>query len=525
MSTQSAFASYDEIIDLHTESDTVSVIGIHTPTSTTPHKMFKGFFEQFKKFKYLGCSLKLVPAARLPADPLQVSYEAGEPTIDPRDLMNPILFHGAHGNDLGQILNRLYTVGTDTDSINRMIAQFAVGNDPSLEVSLDGQELEQLYYKALTDKTWKKAHPQRGFRKSGLHPMIYSLATTHQILGGGLIGSLPNQPQFDNVVQAINRDTWSGDASLDFSTTGQLITPRLQGLGWLDTKNTLLTDPQKYEDSWSGLTTEEMQLHVTEWLHGIENSTQSYATLPQIFMGVILLPPAYKTEQYYRMIVTHSFAFKGFRGISFSNDIVETPSYFNMNDSDYEYDPDRGEYVPPVSGTDIYAGNSVVRSATTSSALVAELSDVKATYEYGGQVPYATAGYRKLTILSGDGSVPDGSVFEFSADPNYYPAFRTVVSSGDVTNVNLVIDVKDITSSSWSVTAFATNTINQNVVLYARREYAGSTGVDFDANIFDAAKYLVSYPEQFSSAAEALDWLYKNVILVAGITWSVNNGD
>lgn len=506
MSTQSAFASYDEIIDLHTESDTVSVIGIHTPTSTTPHKMFKGFFEQFKKFKYLGCSLKLVPAARLPADPLQVSYEAGEPTIDPRDLMNPILFHGAHGNDLGQILNRLYTVGTDTDSINRMIAQFAVGNDPALEVSLDGQELEQLYYKALTDKTWKKAHPQRGFRKSGLHPMIYSLATTHQILGGGLIGSLPNQPQFDNVVQAINRDTWSGDASLDFSTTGQLITPRLQGLGWLDTKNTLLVDPQKYEDTWSGLTTEEMQSHVTEWLHGIENSTQSYATLPQIFMGVILLPPAYKTEQYYRMIVTHSFAFKGFRGISFSNDIVETPSYFNMNNEDYEYDddPDKGEYTPPES---------------LSGAYVVEISNpVSTLYQYAGDVPGYINLYNTLTILDSDGF--------FDADDNVFTfknSLSTTVSGTTYSGVNVglfSVDDKlyfgglyqdDSTNhyANWSV--WVSGSTGQYSQVRVQNGNLGTPGAAAPFNGVTGVE-LADYPSKFSSAALAMNWLRNNLI-------------
>lgn len=92
MATQYAKASYEEIIDCHTEEGHVTAIGIHTPTGDTPRKMFSGFFEQFKKFKYLGCSIKLVPAARLPADPLQVSYEPGQvigTAVDPRDMLNP----------------------------------------------------------------------------------------------------------------------------------------------------------------------------------------------------------------------------------------------------------------------------------------------------------------------------------------------------------------------------------------------------------------------------------------------------
>ena len=109
MATNFATASYQEVVDLHTESKTVSVIGIHTPNTSTPVKMLGGFWKQFRKVRYLGCSLSLVPAARLPADPLQVSIGAGEPTIDPRDMLNPILFHGCHGDDMGAILDTLYS--------------------------------------------------------------------------------------------------------------------------------------------------------------------------------------------------------------------------------------------------------------------------------------------------------------------------------------------------------------------------------------------------------------------------------
>lgn len=106
MTTQYATASYQEIIDLHTETDKVSVIGIHTPVTQTPYDMLQPFFDAFQKYHYDGCNLVMVPAARLPADPSQVSYGAGEPPIDPRDLLNPILWHGCHGESLGSVLNQ-----------------------------------------------------------------------------------------------------------------------------------------------------------------------------------------------------------------------------------------------------------------------------------------------------------------------------------------------------------------------------------------------------------------------------------
>lgn len=152
MTTQYANASYQEIVDLHTESDKVSVVGLHTPCSDTPIHMLKGFWTQFRKFKYNGCSVSLVPAAQLPADPLQVSYEAGEPTIDPRDLLNPILFHGCHGNDMGAILNNLYSSDTAGDIVDYQGSD-SIDHNILPNDAYTGDFYENLYYRALTDKS------------------------------------------------------------------------------------------------------------------------------------------------------------------------------------------------------------------------------------------------------------------------------------------------------------------------------------------------------------------------------------
>ncbi|QBP37166.1 capsid protein [Goat associated porprismacovirus] len=341
MTTQFAKASYQEIIDLHTEEDTVSVIGIHTPQGDTPRKMFGGFFDQFKKFKYLGCSVSLVPAARLPADPLQVSYEAGEPTIDPRDMLNPLMFHGCHGNDMGVILNRFYNTNSIADQPQTdstfyyadSITDIADGDH------ISGLQLEDLYYKALTDNTWKKAHPQRGFRKSGLRPLVYSMATNIQFSGGDSIGmdgfGIP-----EDLVDDVSTSGTSVTATFPVSQNGRrFFTPRLTGLGWLDTRNVLTTA--------TTVTGSTADIRAMLGDAALNQQDASEADLPLVYMGMILLPPAYKTEQYFRMIVNHHFAFKDFRGISFSNNLVEPPAYNQMNDPDARYYPDEGSVDPP----------------------------------------------------------------------------------------------------------------------------------------------------------------------------------
>ncbi|ANC51528.1 putative capsid protein [Sheep faeces associated smacovirus 1] len=327
MATNFVKCSYKEIIDLNTESNKVTAIGIHTPTGDTPRKMFPGFFKQYRKYKYSGASLAFYPIAKLPADPLQVSYDAGEPGIDPRDLANPILVHGCHGEDMGQILNKLYGDNNGiSDSLNLIEGGSnipVVGTDPWYDL------MERLYYKALTDRTWKQAGVQRGFRKGGLRPLLYTLGTNHQIMPSSqlsgmvlgddgvpkMLGGLPTteyeideEDEPDLLNNAVNKSNI------------QFFTPRLTRLGWMDTRNVITTNTsQEIPDSWNADTLE------TLFAQGMVDQI-NWAELPNIYMLMILLPPAYKTEMYFRVVITHYFKFKGFRGISMMPEQTGVPS-------------------------------------------------------------------------------------------------------------------------------------------------------------------------------------------------------
>lgn len=340
MATNGVVASYQEIVDLHTEANHVTVLGIHTPTGDYPSKMFSGFFDQYKKYKYLGCSISLVPAARLPADPLQISYEAGQVEdtfMDPRDALNPILFHGCHGDDMGTILNRLY--GDDNGVTDSIVGVDVPEGGEYTWDAVQYELLERLYYKALTDNTWKKAHPQRGFRKSGLRPLVYDLSVNRQIMPGTIEmgldtdGDLP----FGLGSDGSNLKLMGGDSTSDYAKVQtslptvasiinkkqlQFFTPRLKSLGWMDTRNTL-TRPQSVRFNPS--TVLEMGQALTE-------KAINYAQMPKLFMGCIMLPPAYGVEQYYRMIINHRFAFKNFRGISFKPEVSDVPTYWDKNE-------------------------------------------------------------------------------------------------------------------------------------------------------------------------------------------------
>ena len=400
--TQFAQASYQEVIDLNTESDTVSVVGLHTPCSSTPVDMLQGFWQQFRKVRYDGCSFALVPAARLPVDPLGVSYEGGESTTDPRDLLNPILFHGCHGNDMGYILNCLYhgPSGYPAQAGDNLGAvMFNGGVSDSTEQTLlnsDADMMEALYYKAMTDNTWKKAHPMAGMKRSGLRPMVHDLAINvplgvskqgnisildgavsgdpvsrlgpshpagsgyptkiinntdvddfvetssagYDVANGSVDGAYPSSdsdsfvrgyfesgglPTMDLGVSGPSGNfTWQGQ----FGTTTdgiQFMTNRLRSLGWLDTTSTIANYAGTAEAVGSGNNRYGDALSkLGDAVAVAANAQAQVNTIPKIFMGMIMLPPAYKTEQYYRLIINHRFSFKGFRGISMRNENNET---------------------------------------------------------------------------------------------------------------------------------------------------------------------------------------------------------
>lgn len=190
-------ATYKEIYDIHTDSESTSILTFHTPVNLFPRKMLKGFFDQYRRFKYRGATVRLQPVARLPADPEQISYEAGEPGIDPRDMVNPVLVRGYCGDSLGTFLNR-YMVGGAQGSVAQgstggEYASFAgsgfLGSsvdktsfpDGSIYTDLRSAYLHKLYYQSLGDPHFQKVGAQRGMKRF-FYPLVYELATTTQYL-------------------------------------------------------------------------------------------------------------------------------------------------------------------------------------------------------------------------------------------------------------------------------------------------------------------------------------------------------
>ncbi len=315
MATNYVTAKYQEIYDLGTQAGKTTILGIHTPDDGNVYNMLSGFFDQFRKYRYKGCSVSMVPAAQLPADPLQVSFEAGELTCDPRDLLNPILFHGCHGEELNEILDTVYYKGASPSSVRELAVNTTVS--------------ESSYYAALSDPSFRKFGIQQGAKVS-LKPMVHPLAVTQPIehtdssytynsrqgevldtgtvrgVYEGDVAGISNQTSFSSsgfrdIRDAVKLNVSGAgipSGSLYLSPTKTIFSNGLRPLGWLPTWHfvpftgtNMVTPPVNVDISSFDIKT---------------------TRLPLLYMGLFILPPSYTQEMYFRLIITHFFEFKDF---------------------------------------------------------------------------------------------------------------------------------------------------------------------------------------------------------------------
>ncbi|QIR82268.1 capsid protein [Chicken smacovirus mg5_1081] len=344
--------SISEIYDLSTSVGQGTVLKVHTPTGNNVKRHLLGFFLQYKKFKYIGADVTLVPASTLPADPLQLGYEEGEPTIDPRDMVNPILYKWYHGEAmLTDSLQREFPIpyGMDVTPVGGM-AGGAVGQTGT---SVDKQsywngtydsQSDNVYPMCLMDPSFKKAGVQSGFRTS-VKPFVYNLVTNEQYLSnrnphGGLSGTTPgwnaNGPFKTDPNWFSGNDVTPFEDAVETAATGSvnlvnhvartsdtaiLFTNKLQPLGWMDTVTRVWQsepspsgDPAGVVDGTSlGTYGINESLTHNSGAVGVSGSAAMQTFLPNIPMLYVMMPPAYKTLFYFRLIIKHKFAFKDFR--------------------------------------------------------------------------------------------------------------------------------------------------------------------------------------------------------------------
>lgn len=282
-------ATYVETYDLRTTVGKMTILGVHTPTAPSLKKMYKGFFEQYKKIKINSCDIVGVCASTQSLTPSEVGLEAGK--VSPREILDPILFSAMTGENLNLLLDKIYgSAGSENGSVH------------SLELSDSANAQRDAYYTMLADDRFRKFHPQGGIRVGNLKPFVHRVATTQPFKWE--VGATPNRPAVGNVSSENANTDNANAAGFGFgSSNGGIganpsvfISNGLEPMPWIETT---YEGSEVYEDETSG---------TANYI-----STILAANIPRCYCGVIVLPPAEYTSLYFRFSIRWHVSFKDFR--------------------------------------------------------------------------------------------------------------------------------------------------------------------------------------------------------------------
>lgn len=342
MATNYVRCSYTEIIDLQTVNGQTSIIGIHTPTGKGPYEKMAGLFMNYRKYRYKGISrILMVPAAQLPVDPLGLTGVQGTTDLmDPRDSLNPVMFHGAHGENMSNVIDNFYANhGTGIDVSNGGPSNPSAGfvSTSADKVDTSNPVAENNYYRFLTDPKWRKFGIQSGVKLSHLTPLTWRLSRSMPLLPG----------YSDPEVGILRTGSDTGSGITDTAVVGANVptypsreVPAIQDVGGGGFSRAFV---QEFTNGVSRLG----WLPTTTYGAGAD-ARPTVTILPKLFMGILVLPPAYNVEQFFRLSIRHVFEFKDFTmslGLMGRQSMIvpETPNisdftgYYNW--IDYTTDP------------------------------------------------------------------------------------------------------------------------------------------------------------------------------------------
>lgn len=315
-----------ETYDLSTKPNKMGLLGIHTPDGKLVYQMWKGFFQNYRRMRFVSCDVTMACASMLPADPLQIGVEAGD--IAPQDMFNPILYKACSNDSMSNLLNKIYAAGGVPDgdtwfNKNSVSAE----NTPAFALD-DTSDIDQfaMYYGLLADTSgWKKAMPQAGLEMRGLVPLTFSLLST---LG---------QPSVAGNIAAYRylRYPSDGSAGVDgnkitshTATIGRYMRGDTRRMPSVDTmvitsdgvannySNNEFYPADNDGDTISPGVGDKDNIYLSE--PGASNNTLIVPNLdlPNCFVAAIVLPPAKLNRLYYRLKVTWTVEFSSPRPLS-----------------------------------------------------------------------------------------------------------------------------------------------------------------------------------------------------------------
>lgn len=262
--TQFFRAKFQSFMDIHTMKDEMQIISI----SAGGKNLLARCPNQFSAFKYYrigNISAKLVPASTLPVDPTGLSYGEGEQTVDPRDQLTPGMMRITNGEDVFEDLT-----------------------------GMSAENQHKLYNSMMLDPRWFKWMLQRGVKRHAT-PRYWTIGQLHQDKWPGSVVNYPRITGAGTDDQAL-----LGTGSAEVTS---VISNRVAATGTIGSSEYgLFQTGHKGVLGW--LPTDGMQ----SFSYGSPEFLM--ASPPEIEVMKIILPPAYKTEYYYRLYISETVYFR-----------------------------------------------------------------------------------------------------------------------------------------------------------------------------------------------------------------------
>lgn len=252
--TRAIKMKFQSFMDINTSATSMQVITV----SAGGESLLKRLPAQFQAYKYYkigAVSVKLVPASTLPVDPTGLSYEAGEPGVDPRDQLTPGLMRITNGEDVFENI-----------------------------AGLSDEVQHEIYNNMLLDPRWFKWMLQSGVKRYAT-PRYWQIGQLHQDKWPGSVVNIPNRNSGNIVIGTVYKQDY---AQADVPTAASVEGSDAHGLFQIGHSGRL---------GW--MPTDGMQL-----------GQAFIAAPPEVEVMKIILPKAYKTEYYYRMFITETVYFK-----------------------------------------------------------------------------------------------------------------------------------------------------------------------------------------------------------------------
>lgn len=275
------FVKVRETYDLHTLKGKMSVIGIHTPSSSIIKKNYPGLLMQCKAYRPVSCDVRLACASVLPLDPLGVGTTVDD--VAPEDVFNPILYKALSNFGMSQIDAYINAGG----AVSIAGATLDANNN-----GFDATDDFDLYYGLLAQThEWKHANPQSGLVMSGLVPLVYE---TYQTIGDNT-GSGASNPF--PVTQP--------DDTIPTGQIGNLAVQTFRGRSHaLPMLN--CTAPLPVNGA-PGI--------ISPGFSGSVYNAQIDVPAPKIYCGCILVPPSRLHQLFFRMVCEWTIEFSQIRSL------------------------------------------------------------------------------------------------------------------------------------------------------------------------------------------------------------------